>query len=150
MLIFKISGLIIVFAVSCLFGFYKSLGLKIKADRIYSLVRSLEKMAEHIRLGNLEILLLIEKCFDKELVFVKQNKICVNKEILDEESIKITEEFFSSIGTGDKKAESDRTTVYKNMLEKEYNDAYKVYKEQGRLYNTLGVLGGLFLILFLV
>jgi stage III sporulation protein AB len=107
-------------------------------------------MAEYIRLGNLEILLLIEKCFDKELVFVKENKIYTNKDILDKESIKITEEFFSAIGTGDKKAEYERIFIYKNMLEKEYNEAYKVYKEQGRLYNTLGVLGGLFLILFLV
>ena len=84
------------------------------------------------------------------MVFVKENKICINKENLDAETIKITEEFFCSIGTGDKKAESDRTSIYKNMLEKEYNEAYKVYKEQGKLYNTLGVLGGLFLILFLV
>jgi hypothetical protein len=150
LLILKILGLITVFAVSCLLGFYKSVGLKVKADRIYSLIRSLEKMAEYIRLGNLEILLLIEKCFDKELVFVKENKIYTNKDILDKESIKIIEEFFSAIGTGDKKAEYERTFIYKNMLEKEYNEAYKVYKEQGRLYNTLGVLGGLFLILFLV
>jgi stage III sporulation protein AB len=107
-------------------------------------------MAEHIRLGNLEILCIIEKCFDKELVFVRENRICVNKEILDAESIKIIEEFFCSIGTGDKKREYERTSVYKNMLEQEYNHAYKVYKEQGRLYNTLGLLCGLFLILFLV
>ena len=138
------------FCACSLLGFYKSVGLKGQADRIYSLIRSFENFAEYIRLGNFEILLLIEKCFDSELVRVKENKVCVNREILDSQTAKRTEEFFASVGMNDKKAEYERALFYKTALQKEYDFALEKYREQGRLYNTLGVLCGLFLILFLV
>ena len=150
MLFLKFAGLITVFCVSCLFGFYKSNGLKKRADRIYSLIRSFENIAEYIRLGNCEILPLIEKCFDKELVYVKNNKVFVSVEILDNETATKTEEFFLNVGMNDKKAEYERALFYKDILRKEYDSALQNYRQQGRLYNTLGVLCGLFLILFLV
>ena len=146
----KIAGLIIVFCASCLFGFYKSIGLKGSADRIYSLIRSFETLAEYIRLGNFEILPLIEKCFPENLVWVSNNKVYVNREILDVETVKRVEEFFAGVGMNDKKAEYERTLFYKTALQKEYDFAFQKYREQGRLYNTLGILCGLFLILFLV
>ena len=138
------------FCVSCLFGFYKSISLKKQADRIYSLIRSFENIAEYIRLGNFEILPLIEKCFSEELVYVKDNKVVVNKEILDTEIALKTEEFLENVGMNDKKAEYERAVFYKDILQKEYDTALQNYRQQGRLYNTLGVLCGLFLILFLM
>ena len=138
------------FCVSCLFGFYKSIGLKKRADRIYSLIRSFENIAEYIRLGNFEILPLIQKCFSEELVCSENEKVIVNREILDTETAKITEEFLENVGMNDKKAEYERAMFYKEILQKEYDIAFQNYRQQGRLYNTLGVLCGLFLILFLV
>lgn len=150
MLLFKIIGLLAVFSVCCLWGFSKSSALRMAERRSYFLVRSCSALAEYIRLDKGEIVPLVKTCFDNNYIIVSGDKISPNRNTLNNSEAEILAELFDNIGMQDISAEYDRTKLYAALLEKQHQSAEEKYKTEGKLYNTLGLLGGVFIILFLI
>lgn len=143
-------GLILVFAACTMLGFMKSRSLMLKTRHIYSLIRSVERLAECIRLNKGEILPLINECFDEGIVRTEKGEISVRRDILEKAEADLLEELFGSLGMQDTKAEYERTLFFAEMLKKRHSEAETLYREQSRLYNTIGPLCGLFLVIFLI
>ena len=150
MLLLKIAGLLVVFSVCCLWGLLKSSSLKTAQRRCYSLSRSCLDLAEYIRLEACEILPLAKRCFDNNYITFEDDKILPDRKTLSNNEAEILAELFDNIGMRDKLAEYDRTKLYAALFEEQYRLAEEKYKTEGKLYNTLGVLGGIFMILFLI
>lgn len=143
-------GLVLIFGACTLMGFMKSRSLILKVRHIYSLIRSVERLAECIRINKGEILTLINECFDEEFVRTEKGEISVRRDILEKSESDLLEEFFGGLGMQDTKAEYERTRFFAEMLKKRHSEAEALCREQSRLYNTLGPLCGLFLVIFLI
>lgn len=143
-------GLILIFGACTLMGFMKSGSLMLKLRHIYSVIRSVERLAECIRLNKGEILPLINECFDGELVETVDGNISVKKDALDKDTAELLVEFFGGLGMQDALAEYERAQFFSGTLKKRHSEMETICREQCRLYNTLGSLCGLFLVIFLI
>lgn len=147
---FKIIGLVTVFFVCCLIGFYKSLELRGDAEIIGSLVVSCNALADRLRSERREIAELVKSCFKEEYVEYSQGRFYASKKTVGEAEAKILDEMFSGIGMMDCESEDRRIKAYAKRLEENYRRSLQKNAELGRLYKTLGVSSGLFLVLFLI
>ncbi len=150
LLLFKTVGLFLIFSVCVLCGIAKSESLKLKRKHIYLVTRSVENLAEHIRLGRGEVFILVKECFNTDYVAVLRGEIAVNDAFLEKETVEILEEFFRDFGMQDTTAEYERTLMYAKILNKQYDESDLKCRELCRLYNTLGLLCGVFLVIFLL
>ena len=148
--LFKIIGLITVFSVCCLMGFYKSLGLKNDAEAIGSLVTSCNSLADRLRAERREIAELVKACFKEEYVEYSGGRFYASRKTVGEAEAKILDEMFSGIGMMDCESEERRIKAYGKRLEENYRRSVQKNTELSRLYKTLGVSSGLFLVLFLI
>ncbi len=108
----------------------------------------MQSLKEQIRLYSAEIERLINKSFDSEIISFKNNRLIISSNYLLKEDIAILEEFFLNIGMGDKTAECERADGYILLIKKQYEEAKEKSKELGKLYNTLGILCGIFICIF--
>lgn len=150
LLLFKAVGLFLIFSVCSLCGIAKSESLKTKRKHIYLVTRSVEDLAEYIRLGRGEAFVLVKECFDKDYVYTNDGEITVNNTFLEKETVEILKEFFRDFGMQDVSAEYERTLIYVKILKKQYDESDLKCRELCRLYNTLGMLFGVFLVIFLL
>lgn len=146
--LFKFSGLIIIFISCAAFGFFKSYCLKKRADKLASISRSVLELAARIRAEKTEIGKAIPLCFEKETVAIRKGKPFLNRTYLENQDICLLEEFFGSIGKRDIDSEYERTQLFASLIEKESLSAAQKAKNLCRLYNSLGVLFGIFVCIF--
>ena len=149
-LLFKTVGLLLIFSASVLWGFMKSEALKGEKRHIYMVTRSVETLGEYIRLGKGEACLLVNECFSKDYVDTADGVVTVKDSFLKTETVKILKDFFKDFGMQDSAAEYKRVCLYSEMLKKQYAEAEGKCREMCRLYSTLGVLCGVFLVIFLL
>ena len=69
---------------------------------------------------------------------------------MGEAEAEILDEMFSTIGMMDCESEYRRIKAYSQRLEEIYKRSLQKNAELGKLYKTLGVSAGLFLVLFLI
>ena len=147
--LFKLSGLIIIFASSAGFGFYNSYKLKMREKKLHKIICSMTELKERIKAGAGEIGELVNKSFG-EIAELSQDGVKLDTEWLLKSDTELLEEFFTDIGMTDSEAECERAELYTALMQKQCNDAEKRCGELCRLYGTLGVLGGLFICVFLL
>lgn len=145
--IFKTAGLGILFICCCFAGFLKSSALKKRADKLSLFIKSFCELAERMRTGEGEIKKLCTICFDKKLGVYKDGRFVINKESLLKEDISLLNEFFQNLGMRNRIQEYERCNLYKTLIEANQNDAAANFRSLSKLYNTLGVLSGIFIIL---
>ena len=150
MLLFKISGLLVVFLVSASLGLLKSESLKLRCDRLEKIVKSLNRLCELVRIGGYEIDELISVCFDSNIINSEKGNFFICEEYLLKEDIDILREFFNGFGVTDKEGEVKRIKLFCSLLEGKHRDAQKAFLELGRLYRSVGLMGGLILCIFLM
>lgn len=146
--LFKILGLIMIFCVSSLTGFLKSVRLRQRYTALSEIYRSMSELKERIRMSSGEIERLVAVSFENETVILKNGRLKIQAEGLDNGDALLLRDFFSKLGMSDSKAECERTELYMNMLEKRRDDAEKSCNELCKLYNTLGILCGSFICIF--
>lgn len=147
-LLFKISGLVVIFAVSASVGFLKSLNIKNRAQKLGELSRSVSLLAERIRADSGEIGYIIPLCFAKSLVHITGNRIDLNKSYLEKEDIVLLTEFFDGLGVRDIVSEYERTKLYSQFIKRKADEADEKCAKLCKLYNTVGILSGIFLCIF--
>lgn len=148
--LFKFLGLIIIFTVSALTGFLKSMSLKKRKKKLDGIYRSMSDLRDRIRVSSTEMGRLINLCFPGDTACFTYGGIRLNTDNLEKSDISIIEEFFSDIGMSDAESECERTGLYIELVKKKCDEAEQKCKELCRLYNTLGVLCGIFICIFFI
>ena len=145
---FKIIGLFILFISSCFLGFLKSYNLKMRAEKLKALCLSFEMLASRIKAEKTELERAVAVSFSKETVYIKENRAIINPDLLEKEDIALIEEFFESFGRRDINSEYNRVQLFASLLQKQRKEAEEKKEKLSRLYNSLGVLFGIFICIF--
>ena len=148
MLLFKITGLIILFFVCVVFGFAKANIIRKRAKLLEEIHRSLSVLAEYIRANGGELSAILPLSFNYDFISIKENKISFKKEFLENADIDLLTEFFNGLGLGDKKREYERTKLFTELVKKQSEEAREKADNLCKLYNTIGILSGAFVCLF--
>lgn len=143
----KLLGLLLILTASSLAGIYKSLKLRERTAKLNRIYRSLTELRERVRLSSGEIGVLLNICFGNDCI-LKDGCFTVNENELSDDDIKLLNEFLSEIGMSDASAECDRIELYAALVLKSCNEAEQKCRELCRLYNTLGILCGIFICIF--
>lgn len=141
MLLFKISGLLLIIFTCYTIGFLKSNELKLRTQRLYGFQKGICELKERIRANTGEIDALIRTSF---------SEYPINYSHLEKEDVLILEDFFKNIGMSDTKAEYERCELYINLLKTKTEEANAKYRELSRLYKNLGLMSGIFICIFLL
>ena len=149
-LLFKLSGLFILFLVCTALGFQKSVNIKKRSHRLNSFYRSLILLAERIKSGAGEIGEILPLCFNDTLVYIEKGEILFDKSYLETADIDLIDEYFSNLGFSDKDSEYERTRLFISLIKKQLDQAEEMAQSLCKLYNTLGVLIGVFICIFLL
>lgn len=150
MLVFKILGLVMILISCSLFGFLKSFSLKKRVEKLQKICVSMETFENLIKSGTLEFNDLIEMSFEKDTVYICNKLPVVNKSGLLNEETELLQTFLSKAGMSDINSECSRISIYKSLLKKTLASAEDRMGQYSKLYNTLGVLTGLAICIFLV
>lgn len=149
-LLFKILGLLFVFSACSLAGFSATVMLRRRSEKLSSVSHSVSRLAEYINADGGEIGLLAELCFDENDIKIVDGIPKLNKSFLKKEDITVIEEFLNDFGLNDRVGEYKRTKLYASLLERQREEVAKKSAELSKLYNTLGVLFGVGICIFLI
>lgn len=145
----KLFGILIIIAVSTLYGFKASAGLKQRAKMLGLYIRLISEIEDNIRLkiGLTEML-----SRDSSLMLLEYKDYNVNfkKEGLLSEDVKLLESFFENIGLGDVKSGTELCRTYKDLLTKKEKEAEQEMMQKAKLYSLLGFFSGLFVSVMLI
>ncbi len=147
-LLFKVTGLIIVFSVCAVSGYMKSYGIRKRAQVLTSVYRSMTLLSEYIKAGNGEISTILPQSFGEEFLDIKNSRVDFKKNHLENADIDLLTEFFTGFGFNDKNSEYERTKLFTALIKKQCDEASQNAQNLCKLYNTVGVLTGAFVCLF--
>ena len=145
MLSLKIVGLCFTVASGLFMGLFLSNKLKQRFDTLNWYIKLCEKLSDKIRYSGAEIHKIVSSVSGSEryytvefpfLVTLKSNGLKMADELL-------VKDFFGELGSGDTETEIKRCTIFKKELISKLGIAEKEYKEKGKVYKSLGFLGGL-------
>lgn len=148
--LFKLAGLITIFSVCTLGGFFKSMSLKKRHSRLCGFYRSMSDLRERIRMGSGEIERLVALSFEDGSVFLSDGKTQIDRAYIEREDAALLEEFFRDLGMSDSQSECERIGLYMALVKKKCEEAEQKCGELCRLYNALGILCGIFICIFLL
>lgn len=148
MLLFKITGFLLIFSACTAIGILKSDSLKQRYQQLEEIIKSLSILAERIRLGGYERDELIFLSFGDSLKIDSNFDIKLTYGSLSKDDLSLLTEFFKGFGMTDKDSEYERAILYSSLLKERLDSANKTYKEQGKLYRTIGVMSGIVLCIF--
>ncbi len=151
MLSLKTVGLLLTVAAGGLLGLYLSNRLKQRFDALKWYIKLSERLSDKIRYSGAEIPKIVssvkgsDSYYAVEFPFTVQLK---NTGLQRADEILIND-FFCELGAGDTETEIKRCTLLKKELVSKLGVAEKEYKEKGRVYKSLGFLGGMALAILL-
>ena len=148
--LFKLAGLMTVFSVCTLGGFFKSMSLKKRHSRLCGFYRSMSDLRERIRMGSGEIERLVALSFEEGAVLLDGGRVEIEGSYLEKEDAALLEEFFRDLGMSDSQSECERIGLYMALVKKKCEEAEQKCGELCRLYNALGILCGIFICIFLL
>ncbi len=147
MWLFKIGGLALIFLASWGVGFFKAMSLKARYEKLKKLCIGIDSLMNRVLIGE-ELEKIITLSFERELIYIENGDIVLNEANLLSEDISIVKEFTEGMGLRNKKGEYERCLLYKKMLEQRQSEALESSRSLSRLYNSLGLLIGIFLCIF--
>ncbi len=139
-LIFKFIGLLLIIVVSAAIGFAKSGELYQRCKKLEIFKKCILEFKERLRLSYGELDRIKDKCF----------KTPIDYSGLYNSDSEIIESMFREIALLDREGAYNRCLLAIELLEKQQAEAESQYKDLGKLYKSIGVLGGIFIcIIFL-
>lgn len=152
MILFKVLGMCLIFAVCVLGGFYLSLRLKQRCKALHEICVSTSEIAHRIGLCE-ERGRILKKVFEGKSVQVSEDEnynVCVTCPALNKEDIRILNEFFLHLGAGDVLSQISLCETYKKLFEGIYDSARGEEQSKGQMYKTCGCLLAVALIIFII
>lgn len=139
--VLKLLGIVLIISVCAAFGFIKSNKLKRRYKKLLCFKDSVSMLKDRIRLSGGELERIIKESF---------SEYPVNYDYLEKSDSEILENLFSEIALSDKESAYNKCQLAYELLNQKYLEALNRYGELGKLYKSIGILGGVFLsILFL-
>ncbi len=142
-MIFKIiGGLLLV--ISCWgFGFYKSYEIKVKRDFLREIVLNLDKLQSEIRLCSGELFPILKRTFNSEKISFENKKFQISEKYIDRKNLQILNKMIAILGTADTLGECEKIEVYKGIFKKICDEYEKKYTADKKVWQTLGISGGI-------
>lgn len=149
-LLFKFSGLFLIFGTFSLWGFAKSLSLKKRAEKLGEISRSVNRLAGFILAERCETEKMIELSFSPQVMTAENGLPKLEEAYLEREDIALINEFLKNFGSQESGSEHKRTLSYAALLEKQSDAAEEKFSSLGRLYSSSGVLCGILACIFFI
>lgn len=149
-MLFKAIGLLTVFFSCALLGFAEARRLQMRKKRLVSLCRSFTELRERLCAGAAEREPLLALCFPSGEIETEGGDLRISAENLKTQDIALINEFLRDFGMGDAATETERIGVYLSLLQAQYTEAERECRDHCRLYQSLGILCGAFLCIFLL
>lgn len=146
--LFKLLGLIMILCASSLAGFAKSMRLRQRYKTLCEIYRSMSDLKERIRVSSGEIGRLVGLSFQNDIASFNGGSFKINAVGLEKGDISLLDDFFNDLGMSDAESECERTGLYMNLVRKKCDEAEKKCAELCKLYDTLGILCGIFICIF--
>lgn len=146
--LFKLLGLIMILCASSLAGFAKSMCLKQRYKTLCEIHRSMSDLKERIRVSSGEVERLVGLSFQNDIASFNRGSFKINAAGLEKGDISLLNDFFSNLGMSDAESECERTELYMSLVHKKCDEAEKKCGELCKLYDTLGILCGIFICIF--
>lgn len=143
-LIFKLTGLLLIFFTSASFGFYSAFKSENNLKNLNLFISYILELRDRILYNGGEIEELISKIFlTKGLVTLKDGRVLIEKGSVREKDLKVLDEFFSKLGSTEQSSEIDRADLCLSRLKQSQTELTLETQEKSRLYKILGVCCGL-------
>jgi len=136
MLIFKICGLLIILGSSSVLGLYKGLLLKKRTEKLKNICFSLEKLSQLVKSGAGETKQLFSMSFEKNILTFKGDIVVFSEDYLNDEDVKLFNDFLSEAGLWDSETEIRRIEIFKSLFQSNAQKAQKKSDELSKLYNS--------------
>ena len=145
----KFFGILTIIAVSTLYGLRASTNLKLRRKRLGLYLRLIGEIEDKIRLikGLDEI---FSEGLAVELIQYENFSATFKKEGLKQSDIDILNEFFSLLGLGDIKSQTELCKTYLGLLGKKEKEAEAETSQKAKLYSLLGFSFGHFVAILLI
>lgn len=174
MIVMKIIGAVLIITSTSAMGFYLSNNLKIRIDDMKELKKNILILRGDIRFGNTPLPEAIgaiarrnEGNLAEFFTYVYEEvikldgkrffdiwKVAVKEKLKDSSLTKNDKEHLIKLGENlgylDKDMQINLIDLYIEQLEEEMTEASKVLKEKAHLYNTLGVMAGIFVTIIML
>ena len=105
-------------------------------------------LKERIRVSSGEIGRLVGLSFQNDIASFNRGSFKINAAGLEKGDISLLEDFFGSLGMSDAESECERIYLYMSLVSKKCDEAEKKCGELCKLYDTLGILCGIFICIF--
>ena len=144
MLLLKISGTVIILAVSYIFGQLKVSSLKNRKENLHRICIGLEGLKKSVGFGGWELAVLYKKHFGDcgFLEFKDSTHLLLEKDFTAED-IALINEFFKGAGALDLMRECERIGLYTDLIKKQLNEAEEKLLSDGKLWKTISLCTGL-------
>ena len=146
----KALGLFAVFLCCSGLGFLKAAQIKKRSRVLKEFLTGVNELTHFVRYSKTEVAEFIPRCFANDLVYFLNSKLYFKSDGLTDDDTAFLTEFFENFGKLNSNEEADRCTLYLELLEKRYDTASNETRRLFKLYNTLGILSGLFFCIFLL
>lgn len=157
---FNFIGTVVAVATGALVGFYSSFRLKRRTKKLTDCILLLSAFMVEVRYSNCTVKEMIVRCAENkqfsELLFLKRLSECSEGEIKREWRIAIKEEAHlldedkeALIGVGNALGETDKQgqllslEQFSELLRHRLDESESDYLKKGRMYRSVGLLGGI-------
>ena len=147
MQIIRITGLVIIFLVPTVYGFFKAFCVAKRSEKLINFVMAISDLCECIKIENIPKNRILRRCFSS--AFLNED-LTLNTDYLKNEDINLLSEFLTGFGKRDKNSEYERTKNYILRLKQNCDKANEEKDKLCKLYSSLGVLCGFSLLIFLI
>ena len=145
----KLFGILIIVAVSTLYGFKASANLKERTKMLGLYIRLISEIEDNMRL-KIGLTEMFSRDISVKLLEYKDYRVSFKKEGLLPEDVKLLEDFFAKVGFGDIKSGTELCRTYKELLIKKEKEAEQEMTQKAKLYSMLGFFSGLFVAVMLI
>lgn len=146
---FKIIGLLLVFLSSSFLGVHKSNCLLKRSKALGEICISLEKLAGLIKCGTADLQQLLNLCFGNKIQNTKKGYTLKDDRLCNEDK-ELFEKMLMQMGVSNKESETKNVLLYNALFQKRLKEAETEASQLVRLYNSLGVLIGASICIFLI
>ena len=149
-LLFKITGMFLLFCASSFGGFFKTFSLKKRVEILGEINRSLGRLAGFISARQGETEKLVNLSFPPHVLKMENGKFIFDTLFLEKGDIALINEFLRDLGANDTQNEYERTLSYAELFRNLFTAAEEKFSALGRLYSTSGVLCGVLICIFFI
>ncbi len=149
MMMLKSIGALLIILTGAFCGIRFSRNLTLRKSKLKGFYVYVREISDRIKTGE-ELISIFESASAQSLIKTEGFKVNLYEEGLNSEDKKLLTEFFSMLGMGDTNSQLSRCEIYNELINKRLEEAELEVKEKAKLYISLGLFAGLFVVILLI